>query len=296
MNERILIVDDDAEMADTVSDFLTPRGYRCDCAVGGKAALALLKRKEFDVVLTDLKMESVDGFDVLAAAQAADASRPVLIMTAYGTIDSALEAVRRGAFHYLTKPFKLDESVVWIERAVAARGLRRENEQLRKVLEERVGFRNLVGKSAVMSPLITHRRVFAGVGQHLGAVHTDRDLPDFQHLQLPRHLQHFDKQFAQQRLVLPSEGADRVVIGMGIGRDEPHRHIVVGRLFDPPRAEGAGRVAVDQQTDQHARRILRIPRAPDVDLDLAKVHRLHGIHNKMRQVIGWHPVLEVGRQ
>ncbi len=150
---RVLVVDDDGEMADTVADYLNGAGYRAECAVGGKAAVAALKKKEIDAVVTDLRMDEVDGFDVLAASQQLDPSRPILIMTAYGTIDGAIEAVRRGAFHYLTKPFKMEEAAVWLERALADRGLRRENEQLRRAVDERLGFRNLVGKSPVMVQL-----------------------------------------------------------------------------------------------------------------------------------------------
>jgi two-component system response regulator HydG len=150
MSARVLIVDDDAEMADTLVDFLVERGFRAEPAVGGKAAIAALKKKEYDAVLTDLRMDQLDGMDVLAAAQALDPLRPVLMMTAYGSIDGAIEAVRKGAFHYLTKPFKLEETAVWIERALADRALRRENERLRRAVEERHGFHSLVGQSAVM--------------------------------------------------------------------------------------------------------------------------------------------------
>jgi len=150
---RILVVDDEREMADTVAEYLEGKGYRAEIAVGGRAALAALKRKEFDAIITDLRMDGVDGLDVLEAARAADATRPVIIMTAYGTIDGAIEAVRRGAAQYLTKPFKMEECALLIERALGERGLRRENEQLRRAVEERLGFRNLVGKSAVMQQL-----------------------------------------------------------------------------------------------------------------------------------------------
>jgi len=98
-------------------------------------------------------MFEVDGLDVLEAAYADHSTCPVLIMTVFGTIDGALAAIRRGAFHYLTKPFKLEEALVWIERALADRTLRRENHQLRKLVDERFGFRNLVGKSPVMQEL-----------------------------------------------------------------------------------------------------------------------------------------------
>jgi two-component system, NtrC family, response regulator HydG len=153
MSARVLVVDDDREMADTVAEYLAGKGYRAEIAVGGKAALSALKRKEFDAVLTDLRMAGVDGLDVLEAARAGDPTRPVIIMTAYGTIDGAIEAVRRGASHYLTKPFKLEEAALTVERALGERGLRRENAELRRAVEERFGFRNLVGKSAVMQQL-----------------------------------------------------------------------------------------------------------------------------------------------
>ncbi|HEX8950187.1 MAG TPA: sigma-54 dependent transcriptional regulator, partial [Polyangia bacterium] len=153
MSARVLVVDDEREMADTVAEYLSGRGYRAEIAVGGRAALQALKRKEFDAVISDLRMDGIDGLDVLEAARAADPTRPVIIMTAYGTIDGAIEAVRRGAAQYLTKPFKMEEAALMLERALGERGLRRENEQLRRAVEERLGFRNLVGKSAVMQQL-----------------------------------------------------------------------------------------------------------------------------------------------
>jgi two-component system response regulator HydG len=154
VSARILVVDDDDEMADTVADYLSGHGYHVDCAIGGKAALAALKKKkDLDVVISDLRMDQVDGMDVLEASRSDDPTRPVLIMTAFGSIDGALEAVRRGAFHYLTKPFKMDEVLLWLERALSDRSLRRENQQLRKAVEERLGFRNLVGKSQVMQQI-----------------------------------------------------------------------------------------------------------------------------------------------
>ena len=153
MTARVLVVDDEAEMAEMIAEHLGTRGYRADAAAGGKAALTALKRREYDAVVTDLRMDDVDGFDVLEASLKQEPERPVLIMTAYGTIENAVEAVRRGAFHYLAKPFKLAEACVYLERAIAERKLRRENAELRKVVDERLGFRNLVGKSPVMRQL-----------------------------------------------------------------------------------------------------------------------------------------------
>ena len=150
MNARVLVVDDDAEMAEMIADHLTSKGHRAEAAAGGKAAIAALKKREFDAVITDLRMDAVDGFDVLDASRKLDPARPVLIMTAYGTIHSAVEAVQRGAFHYLTKPFKLAEACVVLDRALETRRLRRENDSLKRAVEERAGFGGLVGKSAVM--------------------------------------------------------------------------------------------------------------------------------------------------
>jgi two-component system response regulator HydG len=153
MSKRILVVDDDGEMADTVGEYLSGKSYRVETVVGGKAAIQALKRKEFDAVITDLRMDGADGFDVLAASRTSDPERPVIIMTAYGSIDGAIEAVRNGASNYLTKPFKMEEAALTLEKAFAERGLRKENEQLRRVAEERLGFRNLIGKSPVMQQL-----------------------------------------------------------------------------------------------------------------------------------------------
>ena len=153
MMPRILVVDDDGEMAEMVAEFLVQKGYRADAVVGGKAAIAALKKRSFEAVITDLRMDGSDGFDVLAAALAQDEMRPVIMMTAYGSIDGALESVRRGAAHYLTKPFKMEEVALWLERAFTDRGLRRENEQLRRAVEERFAFHNLIGKSPVMLQL-----------------------------------------------------------------------------------------------------------------------------------------------
>ena len=92
--ERVLVVDDDARDGRHRRRVSRRAGYTRETAVGGKAALAALKRKEYDAVITDLRMDGVDGLDVLDAARAADPTRPVIIMTAYGTIDGAIEAVR----------------------------------------------------------------------------------------------------------------------------------------------------------------------------------------------------------
>ncbi|MCK6548320.1 sigma-54 dependent transcriptional regulator [Myxococcota bacterium] len=121
---RILIVDDSIELARLLVDQLTDAGYIADLATSGEEAIELAQKRIFDAVLTDLRMEKVDGFDVLEGIHAIDPSVPVLIMTAFGAIDSAIEAIKRGAYHYLTKPFPLQEVLVYVERAIADRRLK----------------------------------------------------------------------------------------------------------------------------------------------------------------------------
>ncbi|HEY1554652.1 MAG TPA: response regulator [Kofleriaceae bacterium] len=111
---RILVVDDQLALAETIADGLCDRGYSARALGTGREALAALERDEIDLVVTDLRMPEIDGLSVLEAAR----DIPVIMMTAYGAIDSAVEATRRGAFHLLTKPFKLDELVLLVERAL----------------------------------------------------------------------------------------------------------------------------------------------------------------------------------
>lgn len=149
---RILVVDDHLEMARLLSDQLTDLGYDPEVAGGGSEALERVRTRPFDLVLTDLRMEKVDGFDVLQGVQSIDPALPVLLMTAFGAIDSAIEAMRRGAFHYLTKPFQLAEVRVAVERALEARRLKEENRSLR-ASAERLGGTALIGESAAMRSL-----------------------------------------------------------------------------------------------------------------------------------------------
>ena len=150
---RILVVDDHPEMARLLADQLGDAGYAVDLATGGRDALARTRKRLFDVVISDLRMDEVDGFDVLAGIHAQDPDVPVLIMTAFGAIDSAIEAIKRGAFHYLTKPFRLDEVQLYVERAVAERRLRDENRALRQVAGERAALGAMVGRSEPMRRL-----------------------------------------------------------------------------------------------------------------------------------------------
>ncbi|HSN31645.1 MAG TPA: sigma-54 dependent transcriptional regulator, partial [Ideonella sp.] len=178
---RILVVDDNPKMVSLMVDELNDAGYAVDTAAGGEAAIARLRAEPFDLVITDLRMEKVDGLDVLKAARATDESLPVMIMTAFGAVESAVEAIRAGAYHYFTKPFKIEEVLVFVGRAVADRRLRDENRALRRVAVERHGFASMVGRSDAMrrvydaiervapSPATVLVRGESGVGKELVA-------------------------------------------------------------------------------------------------------------------------------
>ncbi|MCY1073034.1 sigma-54-dependent transcriptional regulator [Archangium lansingense] len=150
---RVLVVDDHVEMARLLSDHLTDAGYTVDMATTGQEALEVVRGRVLDAVVCDLRMEQVDGFDVLAAVRKVDPTLPVLIMTAFGGVENAVEAMRRGATHYFTKPFRLDEVLLYVQRAIAERRLREENRALRQAVGDRSAFAALVGRSAPMRTL-----------------------------------------------------------------------------------------------------------------------------------------------
>src|SRR5215471_3059219 len=150
---RALIVDDVVDMAQTIANDLEAAGYETEVASGGAAALDMFTREPADVVVTDLRMRSVDGLDVLTGIKRADPGVPVVIMTAFGAIDSAVEAMRRGAFHYVTKPFALETLRALVERACRERALTRENALLRRTLRANLSSQQLLGDSLPMRQL-----------------------------------------------------------------------------------------------------------------------------------------------
>jgi two-component system, NtrC family, response regulator HydG len=147
---RILVVDDQLEMARLLADDLGEQGYSVTVKQDGAEAIAALRATNFDVVVTDLRMERVDGFDVIAAAREADPNLPVIVMTAFGSIESAIEAIKKGAFHYVTKPFRLEEVRVYVARAVDERKLRSQLHSLRLLASERSTLRGMIGRGKGM--------------------------------------------------------------------------------------------------------------------------------------------------
>jgi two-component system response regulator HydG len=144
----VLVADDHLEMARMVGDHLSGLGYRCTVVDSGARAIEALQRETPDLVITDLRMAEVDGLDVLDAARAADGETPVIVMTAFGAIDSAIESMRRGAAHYVVKPVRLEELTLHVRRAFEQRALHRDNRALRAAT--RTSMSQLVGGSAAI--------------------------------------------------------------------------------------------------------------------------------------------------
>jgi len=156
---RILVVDDDREMCSFLAEILGEEGYIVDAVQDGTAALDLFTRNHFDLVITDLKMPRMTGTELLRRLKEIDPECAVLLLTAFGTIDSAVEAMRVGAFHYITKPFHTDEMLIQVERAMERRTLREELKRLRTEVQARDRLHNIIGQSEAM------QKVFETVAQ-----------------------------------------------------------------------------------------------------------------------------------
>lgn len=146
----ILVVDDKDSMRTMLSQALSDEGYQVDAVEGGKKALDLARLKSYDLAITDLKMPEMDGLSVLNGLKEIDSDMTVIIMTAYGTVESAVEAMKQGAFDFITKPFDPDHLRVIIERALENRRLIAENSLLREELAQNLGFSEIIGQNEKM--------------------------------------------------------------------------------------------------------------------------------------------------
>ena len=147
---RILVADDDEGMRWSVARALRRKGFEVVDVDNGDAAVEAYLARAFDVCVFDLVMPGKDGIEALSAVRAFDPEALVVLMTGHGTIQTAVEAMRRGAFDYVTKPFEVDELELAIERALGHLALLRENRSLRYLIEERSAFGGLVGQSPAM--------------------------------------------------------------------------------------------------------------------------------------------------
>ena len=151
---RVLIVDDDAAHAETVADALEPVGCDCTVVTGGKAGVEAVEANVFDVVVTDLKMDGADGLTVLERTKEELPDAEVIVVTGYGTVDSAVDAMRRDAFTYLAKPLDVTQLRAAVAQAAKRIRLIRRNAELAQRLDERFGFEGVVGSSGPMRQVI----------------------------------------------------------------------------------------------------------------------------------------------
>src|SRR5208337_4084174 len=150
MMERVLIVDDEEQMRELLAKVLEKNGYQVMTAGDGGQALTLLEKEPMDLVVTDVRMPGLDGMEALKAIKELNPEIVVIIMTAFGSIDQAVQAVKEGAYDYINKPFKIDEMLLTIKKALEERRLRHEVTALRHELHTRYHFENLIGKSRAM--------------------------------------------------------------------------------------------------------------------------------------------------
>ena len=149
----VLVVDDDDAILEMVEDLLTDAGFSVRTANSAEAALELAREHECDVVLTDIQMPGMDGIQLLAELRTIRPETPVVLMTAFGSIRSAVAAMRAGALDYVTKPFESEALLVALERALERHELEEENRLLRGAVERSSSFGELVGKSAAMNEI-----------------------------------------------------------------------------------------------------------------------------------------------
>jgi DNA-binding NtrC family response regulator len=150
----ILVVEDDDAMRDLLVEELRDAGHRVLSAPGGRLGLDVARAEPPDVVVTDLRMPDLDGFDLIRDLSALPESPHIVMITAFGSIETAIKAVKLGAYDYITKPFEIDELLLLIDKAVGERILRRQVARLQREVERQYGFENIVARSEAMKEIL----------------------------------------------------------------------------------------------------------------------------------------------
>jgi two-component system response regulator AtoC len=155
MGERVLIVDDEPNLRQMLEALLAREGYEAVGAASAAEALACHERRPADIIITDLCMPGMDGMQLLAALRERESPATVVVMTAYGSTETALEAMKAGAYDYISKPFKPDEIVLTLRKAEERERLRRENQLLRSQLRREYSIEGIVFRSAAMREVLS---------------------------------------------------------------------------------------------------------------------------------------------
>ncbi|HLA85812.1 MAG TPA: sigma-54 dependent transcriptional regulator [Thermoguttaceae bacterium] len=151
---EVLIVDNEKSHAEVVAEGLERVGFHCQVATSGTQGTRMIESGDYDIIVTDLMMNDIDGLGILDRAKESLPECEVILMTGHGTIPSAVEAIRRGAFNYLLKPLKIDQLRAVVQKAAESGALRRDNLELKRRLDEKYGFEGVVGASRQMRDVI----------------------------------------------------------------------------------------------------------------------------------------------
>jgi len=151
---KILIVDDELVIRESLSDWLCESGYYVEAVENGSKALEKVREIKWDILLVDLKMQGMDGIEVLTEVRKISKDIPIIIITGYPTVDTAVEAMKEGAYDYIIKPFNPEEIDLIIRNIIAHQKLVKENIFLRKELKQRYQFKDIIGKSRVMQDVL----------------------------------------------------------------------------------------------------------------------------------------------
>jgi DNA-binding NtrC family response regulator len=150
MIAKVLIVDDEKVIRDSLELLLKEEGYKADTSTDGEDALEKIKQEGYDIVISDIKMPKLDGIELMQKAKDLSPNTFFIIMTAYASVNTAIEALRQGAYDYLIKPVEFDDVILRLKRLVSYKKLAAENISLRQRLSTEAGFQNIIGKSESM--------------------------------------------------------------------------------------------------------------------------------------------------
>ncbi len=150
MSAKVLIVDDEKVIRDSMEVLLKDEGYKAETAPDGEEALGKIKEENYDIIITDIKMPKIDGIELMQQAKNISPDSFFIIMTAYASVNTAIEALRQGAYDYLIKPVEFDDVILRLKRLISYKRLVTENVSLRQRLSSEAGFQNIIGKSEPM--------------------------------------------------------------------------------------------------------------------------------------------------
>ena len=158
---NILIIDDEPLMRISISDALKSEGYNTLSAASGSEGLKAVRDNYYDVVITDLKLPEVDGLQILKACRQFSPGTKVLMITAYASVETAVEAMKQGAYDYITKPFSMDELILTVKRLIEIKDIEDENVYLKEKIEEKYDFSGIIGRSEKMQDVFEKIKIIA---------------------------------------------------------------------------------------------------------------------------------------